>query len=176
MPESKDYPVVALVLRAALALTALSLFVYIPYRYVARPPEFGGILGTGYAILFPLSGVLAAAALLVAWRPGALRSLQPSRHGAPGGSGGLLRTGLGVFGGTWMAMGLMCLPSLTALTAVSPVEGLFSGIHMTAQHVFLGAAAIGAAASPTTALAILTGKRARDLQSPAEPRSAGEPA
>lgn len=175
MSDPNDRPVLAVVLRSALVLTALSLFVYIPYRYVARPPELGGLFGTGYALLFPLSGVLAAAALAAAWRPGVLEALERGPGAGRDGSHVLLRGGLGAYGVTWMAMGLMCLPSLTALAAVSPVEGLFSGVHMTAQHVFLGAAAVGAAASPATALSLLTGQAAAGEQR-AEARSVGEPA
>lgn len=175
MSGSRDRPVLAVVLRSVLALTALSLLVYIPFRYLTSPPEFGGFLGTGYALLFPLSGVLATAALVAAWRPGVLeapeRGPEPGRHRPHA----LLRGGLGAYGVSWMAMGLMCLPSLTALAAVSPLEGLYSGVHMTAQHVFLGAAAVGVAVSPSTVLSLLTGRAAAGERR-AEARSLGEPA
>lgn len=175
MSDSRNRSVLAVVLRSALALTALSLLVYIPFRYLSSPPEFGGFLGTGYALLFPLSGVLAAAALVAAWRPGVLEALERGREPGDDGRRALLRGGLGAYGVSWMAMGLMCLPSLTALAAVSPVEGMFSGVHMTAQHVFLGAAAVGAAVSPSTVLSLLTGRAAAGERR-AEARSVGEPA
>lgn len=136
------------VVRGVLALTALSLLLYVPYRYVVRPPEFGGVLDTGYALLFPLSALLAAATLAAAWRPGLLRRLD----GASG-----WRVGLGAYGGSWVLMGLMCLPSLTSLAAISPVAGLFSTVHMTAQHVLLGFGAVAVAVDPATTAGILEG-------------------
>lgn len=137
------------ILRVAFALTALSLFVYVPYRYAVRPPELGGFFGTGYALLFPLSAVLAAGALAAAWKPEILRSLGDTSPG--------WRAVLGLYGGTWVLMGLMCLPSLTSLAAVSPVKGLLSTIHMTAQHVLLGFGAVAVAVEPSTAAGILGG-------------------
>lgn len=153
------------VLRAAFALTALSLLFYVPYRYAVRPPEFGGVFGTGYALLFPLSAVLAVATLAAVWKPDLLRRLEGAGFGSP-------RAALGLYGGTWVLMGLMCLPSLTALAAVSPVKGLFSTIHMTAQHVLLGFGAVAVAVDPGTAAGLFEGltlsdARARGSETPA---------
>lgn len=144
------------VLRIAFALTAVSLLFYVPYRYAVRPPELGGVFGTGYALLFPLSAVLAVAALAAAVKPDLLRGLDDSGSG--------WRLGLGLYGGTWVLMGLMCLPSLTALAAVSPVQGLFSTIHMTAQHVLLGFGAVAAAVDPATAAGLFEGLGLEDAR------------
>lgn len=149
MPSSPARRVRGAVLRIAFALTALSLFVYVPYRYAVRPPEFGGFFGTGYALLFPLSTLLAAGALAAAWKPDLLRGLDDAGPG--------WRSVLGLYGGTWVLMGLMCLPSLTSLAAVSPVKGLFSTIHMTAQHVLLGFGAVAVAVDASTAAGVLKG-------------------
>lgn len=137
------------VLRIAFALTAVSLLFYVPYRYAVRPPEFGGFFGTGYALLFPLSAVLAVATLFATWKPDLLRGLEGRSAG--------WRYALGLYGGSWVLMGLMCLPTLSALAAVSPVEGLFSTIHMTAQHVLLGFGAVAVAVDPSTAAGTLEG-------------------
>lgn len=153
MGSTEPHPTRSTILRVALALTSISLLFYVPYRYVTRAPEFGGFLGTGYALLFPLSALLALAALWAAWRPRVLGEL--------GGSGGG-RWMLGGYGGAWVLMGLMCLPSLTSLAAHSPVQGLFSSVHMTAQHVFLGFSAVAAAVDPAVARAVLEGRSARD--------------
>lgn len=137
-------------IRIALALTAVSLWIYVPYRYAVRPPEVGGVVGTGYAVLFPLSVVLALGALLVAWRPWLL-----GRLGASGGGSDALRWGLGAYGVAWLAMGVLCVPSLSALAAVSPVKGMLSTVHMSAQHVFLGIVAASAAWRPDAVLRLL---------------------
>lgn len=153
------------VLRVLFALTALSLLFYVPYRYAVRPPEFGGVFGTGYALLFPLSAVLAVATLAAAWKPDLLRGLD-------GAGSGSRRAALGLYGGSWVLMGLMCLPTLTALAAVSPVEGLFATIHMTAQHVLLGFGAVAVAVDPSTAAGIFEGLTLSDARA----RGSGTPA
>lgn len=141
----------ALVLRLGLVLTAVSLWVYIPYRYATRPPELDGVLGIGYAVLFPLSALLAWWAFRAGLAPdrvGALAEGPPSRG---------LRGILGAYGAAWLVMGLMCVPSLAALSAVSPVQGLFATLHMTAQHVFLGLVAVTAAWRPDAVARLLGG-------------------
>lgn len=134
-------------LRLALGLTALSLWGYIPYRYAVRPPVFEGFLGSMYAILFPLSAGLALGALAVAWRPEILGRI-----------GGTSLKAIGAFGGVWLLMGFLCVPHLTALTAIEPLKGVISMIHMTAQHVFLGVVVMTAAWRPEDVLAILLGR------------------
>lgn len=142
-------------LRIATGLTAVSLLVYVPYRYAVRPPGFDGFLGSTYAALFPLSVPLALGALWAAWRPGALKRLSEGDGLEP-----VTRWGLGLYGGLWVAMGLMCVPSLSALAEVSPVKGLLSTIHMSAQHVFLGFGAVVAAWKPALVRSLLEGEDA----------------
>jgi len=133
-------------IRIALGATALSLWAYIPYRYATRPPEPEGVIGVAYAAIFPLAALLALAALIAAWKPAMVKALD-GRRGA--------RLALGGYATTWLAMGILCVPTLTAAAAASPVKGAISTLHMTAQHVFLGLAAIGAAWRPDVASAIL---------------------
>lgn len=149
MDARQSRSVLGVVLRVAAGLTALSLVAYVPYRYAVRPPGFDGFLGSAYALLFPLSLLLAAGALWAAWRPNTLSGLAngPARG----------RWALGVYGGLWVAMGLMCVPSLTAMAEAAPVKGLFSTIHMSAQHVFLGFGAVIAAWKPAFVRDLLTG-------------------
>ena len=135
------------ILRLALGLTALSLWAYIPYRYAVRPPAFEGVLGSLYAIVFPLSALLALGALAVAWRPRILERVGPSGLRAAG-----------VFGGIWLLVGFLCVPRLTALTATEPLKGAVSTVHMTAQHMFLGLVAMASAWRPADVLAILLGR------------------
>lgn len=168
MSDANSHPVRSAVLRVALALTAVSLVVYVPFRYVTRPPEFGGFLGTTYAVLFPLSLLLAGAAIWAAWRPGLLTELE-------GAGGSMGRWILGVYGGSWVLTGLMCLPSLTSLAAHSPVEGLFASVHMTAQHVFLGFAAVATAVDPAVARTVLDGRSATAASETEAPGAATEP-
>lgn len=145
MSRSKDdRSVVSGVARVLLGLIAFSLIFYVPYRYAVNPPGFGSFSGTVYAILFPLSILLASAALLVSFRPDLLARL---RGGGALGSGAFRWT-LGLYGAGWMAIGMMCVPSLTALTASEPLQGLFAMTHMTAQHVVLGFVAIATAWRP----------------------------
>lgn len=139
MSDESRASATSVLFRLALGLTALSLWVYIPYRYATRSPRFEGFLGAGYATLFPLAAILALAAILVALRPSLLDRLAGSRAG---------RWALGGYGGLWLAMGVMCIPSLTATTAAAPLKGALATIHMSAQHVFLGLVAIGAAWRP----------------------------
>ncbi|MBW3660676.1 MAG: hypothetical protein KY397_03480 [Gemmatimonadetes bacterium] len=136
----------AILFRIALGATALSLWAYIPYRYATRPPGFEGFLGAGYAVLFPLAGLLALGALVAAWRPALVERLTDR---------GASRTLLGAYSAVWLAMGLLCVPSLQATSAVAPLKGALATIHMTAQHVFLGLAAVGAAWRPEVAASIL---------------------
>lgn len=163
---------VAGAVRLALVVTALSLWVYIPYRYLARPPRAEGFLGTVYAVLFPLAALLAWWAMVVAWRPDRLAGLSRDAERAGRGDGpSVFRWLLGGYGGTWLAMGVVCVPSLAALAAVSPIQGLFSTVHMTAQHVFLGLVAMTAAWRPAALRALLEGVPLAEVGS--EPGSEG---
>lgn len=143
----------ALLIRLALAATAVSLWVYIPYRYAVRPPPLEGVFGVTYAVLFPLAGVLALVAALAAFRPEWVERLRGSWAGSQA-----CRRALGAYGAVWLVMGLMCLPALQALSADSHVQAGLATIHMTAQHVFLGLAAVAAAWRPDAVAAILRGR------------------
>lgn len=136
----------AILFRVALGLSALSLWAYIPYRYATRPPRLDGPLGTAYALLFPVAALLALAVLAGAWRPRLVDGLAGRR---------VSRAALGGYALTWLAMGLMCVPRLQAVAAGSPLKGAVSTIHMTAQHVFLGLTAAGAAWRPRVVASIL---------------------
>lgn len=138
-------------LRMAVSLTALSLWVYIPYRYAVRPPRPDGVLGTAYAILFPLAALLALGAILVAWRPDRLERLA-----------GWSRVAVGLYAGAWLLMGLLCIPSLSALAAKAPLRGALATAHMTAQHAFLGLTAVFAAWRPDAIGAVLEGRSVAD--------------
>lgn len=154
---------VAGLVRLALAITAVSLWVYIPYRYAVRPPDAEGLPGTAYALLFPLASLLAAGALAVAVRPRLLSRWDEANPGVVAS-----RWVVGTYAASWLVMGLACVPSLSALAATSPIQGLFATLHMTAQHVFLGLAALTAAFAPATLRSILAGAST----SPTEARTA----
>lgn len=134
-------------MRLALAVTALSMWVYIPYRYAVRPPRFDSLLGSTYALLFPLAALLALWVLYVA--------LRPERLTGPTTGSMWFRGMLGAYGALWVTMGLLCGPTLSALATISPVKGLLSAFHMTAQHVFLGLGAVAAAWRPHVARRVL---------------------
>lgn len=70
--------------------------------------------------------------------------------------GGVGRAGR-AYAASWLVMGLACVPSLSALAAKSPMQGLFATLHMTAQHVFLGLVALTATRAPATLHSFLAG-------------------
>lgn len=152
MSEEDRASTKSILFRLALGLTGLSLWGYIPYRYATRPPAFEGFLGSAYATLFPLAAVLGLAAILAALRPSLFDRLEASAAG---------RGALGAYGGLWLAMGVMCIPSLSATTAAAPIKGAIATIHMSAQHVFLGLVALGAAWRPDVVASIALDRPAR---------------
>lgn len=118
-----------ILLRAVLFFSGLSLIGYVGYRYlVAGAPE----AGTVYGVIFPASLLLAAVAILLAFRPALFR-------GADGATGFGLRGGLGLFGAVWMGTGLMCVQSLAAGVAASPLFGSLDFLHMVSHHVVIPA-------------------------------------
>lgn len=151
MSEALEELVAALV-RLALAITAISLWAYIPYRYAVRPPAGEGFLGTAYALLFPLASLLAAGALAIAVRPRLLSRWNEANRGVIA-----TRWVVGAYAASWLVMGLACVPSLSALAAKAPMQGLFATLHMTAQHVFLGLVALTATRAPATLHSFLAG-------------------
>jgi len=76
-----------LALRVALFAVAASLALYIPYKYVTHLHAIEGL----YAFLFPLSGVLALAGIVLAVKP---------QTGC--GCSEPMRAGVGVVAGLWM--------------------------------------------------------------------------
>lgn len=118
--SSAGYP--AAVFRVALFAAGFSMAAYVLYQYLGRPHATEGF----YAVLFPLSSLLALAGMAFAIRP----------RSACGCSLGL-RTGLGALSVVWIATGMMCLPMLIAWIGEAPARGAFGLFHMGAQHVFL---------------------------------------
>lgn len=132
-------PIVAWwVFRIALFAAAASLAAYILYKYATQLHALEGF----YAFLFPLSGVLALAGIIVAIRP---------RSACDCGVG--IRAGVGALALLWMGTGLLCVPSLMEYIARSPLGGLFAFFHMTVQHVFLSLSLLAFAFFPKEVLA-----------------------
>lgn len=141
-------------LRLALVAAAGSLLAYMPYRYGVRPPVFEGVFGTTYAALFPVVGLVALGAVLMAWRPRLLGALERPRWV-------MLRWVLGLCSGVWMSLGLVHLPWLLALVPASPLSaGLSIGL-MAIHHVFLGLAALAVALFPARCAGVLRPESAR---------------
>lgn len=133
--------VLPLTFRVLLFGAAASLAVYIPFKYATQLHAVTGL----YAFLFPLSGLLAAAGIVLSLRPRAACALNLS-----------MRFGLGSVAVLWSATGALCLPSLAASVARAPAAGLLATFHMTAQHLFLSLTVLAFAIAPqalATALA-----------------------
>ena len=82
--------------RGLLAVSGLSLMLYVGYRYlVGGPPDVGAI----YAVALPASTLLGGTVLVLAVKPFALAE---SRGAAS------LRLGLVALGSVWMASGMVC--------------------------------------------------------------------
>ncbi len=123
----------SLSLRAVLFASAATLALYIPYKYATQLHAITGL----YAFLFPLSGLLAAAGLILSVKP------------AKGCDCSLMtRSGLGVLSGLWLATGLMCVGSLNQTLMADPVHGSIATIHMLLQHVLLSLTLIAFAVAP----------------------------
>lgn len=111
-----------MVYRIGMFLAAASLAVYIPYKYATQLHAISGL----YALLFPLSGILAILGMVYAVRPGlALRTPV------------VLRAIVGGLAVGWIATGALCIPSLTEQVVQSPGAGLFAVFHMSTQHIVL---------------------------------------
>jgi hypothetical protein len=122
MSRQLDLPAAALIFRAALLLSALGLAAYIPFKYATQLHAFSGI----YAFLFPLSGLLALAGIVVAVKPETACSC-----GMP------MRSGIGALSLLWMVTGVLCVKSLAVGVMNDPAQGSIAMIHMLSQHVFL---------------------------------------
>ncbi len=121
------------VLRAILFLSAATLALYIPFKYATQLHAVTGL----YAILFPLSGLLAAGGMVLAVKPEAACDCAT-----------MTRVGGGGLAVLWMATGLMCTASLTEMVSETPLGGTVAMVHMLAQHVVLSMAILGFAIFP----------------------------
>lgn len=111
-----------IVYRLVMFAAAASLALYIPYKYATQLHAVSGL----YAFLFPLSGVLAVAGIVLAVRP-ELAFRTPL----------VLRAVVGAVAVGWLATGLLCAKSLTLGILENPGPGLFAAFHMVVQHVVL---------------------------------------
>jgi len=121
------------VLRAILFLSAATLALYIPFKYATQLHAVTGL----YAILFPLSGLLAMSGMVLAVKPEAACDCSA-----------MTRIGGGGLAVSWMATGLMCTASLTEMVSEVPLGGTVAMVHMLAQHVVLSMAILGFAIAP----------------------------
>jgi len=97
-----------------------------------------------YAFLFPLSGFLALAGMILAVRPKAC-----------GCSVGI-RSGIAGLSLLWMGTGMLCVGMLTKTILLSPSWGvIFAAFHLTSQHVFLSLSLLVFALAPTWMLSKL---------------------
>lgn len=116
-----------IIFRAALFLAGLAQVGYVIYRYTLfNPPD----LATLYGKIFPLSLLLAGAAMMLALRPYLFEDVQ-------GHAGSAARGALTSLGLLWMATGVMCAGMLAAGIAAAPLGGTFDMLHMVTDHVFL---------------------------------------
>lgn len=120
--SQNNLPVSGSIFRGALLAAAVTLAVYIPYKYATQLHAIEGL----YAFLFPLSGVLALAGIVVAVKPRSSCSC-----GMP------FRAGVGAVSALWLATGLMCVGTLADGVAANAVQGSIAVFHMVLQHVFL---------------------------------------
>ena len=110
------------IFKVALLASAVSLLGYIPYKYWTQLHAIKGL----YALLFPLSSVVAAAAIALALFPQRMLRLRL-----------FVRAGIGSIATVWLITGLLCVPTLAAQTLIAPASGLLATLHMLAHHVFL---------------------------------------
>lgn len=140
MSRQLDQPAYALVFRLALFLSAISLAAYIPYKYATQLHAITGI----YAFLFPLSGVLALAGIVVAVKPETACDC-----GVP------MRAGVGAVALLWMATGVLCVKSLAVGVMNDPLQGSIATVHMLAQHVLLSLSLLAFAFFPERMVRLL---------------------
>ena len=127
-----------LTFRIVMLAAAVSLGIYIPYKYATQLHAIDGL----YAVLFPLSSVLTIAGIALGVRPGlAFRLPRPGR------------AAVGAVAAGWLATGVLCVPSLTETTLQTPVAGLFASFHMLVQHVVLSLGVAALVLAPRTTYA-----------------------
>lgn len=123
----------AIVLRVVLFLSAATLALYIPFKYLTQLHATTGI----YAFLFPLSGLLAIAGITLSVKPQTACDCSTMTRG-----------GAGVLAVGWMATGLMCVSSLSEMVLEVPLGGTIAMVHMLTQHVVLSMAILAFAIWP----------------------------
>lgn len=111
-----------MVFRWTMFLTAASLAVYIPYKYLTALHAIEG----AYALLFPFSAVLALGGILLAAKPERAFRLPLA-----------VRAPVTLIAAGWIYTGALCVPSLAQSILTHPFGGLFATFHMLAQHVVL---------------------------------------
>lgn len=120
-------------LRLAVFAAAVSLFAYVPYRYLTHPPALRGL----YGFLFPLSPLLAIAGFGIAIDARTLLKLPL-----------LVRAVIVTLAVLWLAAGIVCVPLLLEEISMAPGRGLAASFQMLAQHIFLSSAVAGALLVP----------------------------
>lgn len=119
--------------RVALFAAAASLAAYIPFKYATQLHAISGL----YALLFPLSAILALAGMVVAWKPKAACDCSMP-----------VRAGVGAVSVLWLVTGLLCVKTLADGIDDHPVRGTFAMFHMVTQHVFLSLGVLAFALMP----------------------------
>lgn len=101
---------------------ALTLALYLPYRYAVRPPALPSL----YAFLLPLTAILAVMGMALALKP-------TLSFRIPIGA----RAGIAAVAVLWFAAGIVCIPALGARIVSAPAIGLLATFQMVMQHLFL---------------------------------------
>ena len=108
--------------RIALFAAAISLALYIPFKYATRLHAVAGF----YAFIFPLSALLAAAGIVLALKPDKACDCCPT-----------VRSGIAALSLLWLTTGMLCVSALADAVASQPLRGSLATFQMFAQHVFL---------------------------------------
>lgn len=141
MESTKAWPpLAAWIFRVALFAAAASLAFYIPFKYATQLHAISGL----YAFLFPLSGVLAAAGMILALKPRTACDCNVP-----------MRAGVGALSVLWLATGLLCVKTLTDGIVDNPTRGTFAMFHMLVQHVFLSLSLLAFAFMPARMARVL---------------------
>lgn len=133
IPQAGKQSLMVLLFRIGLFAAGASLAFYIPFKYATQLHTVTGL----YAVLFPLSGLLALAGMVLAVRPQTGCDCSTIVRAAGGGLALL-----------WLATGLLCIPSLSETILKTPAGGLIATAHMLLQHVFLALGILAFAVAP----------------------------
>ena len=131
--ERKLSSIGPMIFRIALFASAVTLAIYIPYKYATQYHAMSGL----YAFLFPLSIVLVLAGIVLAVKP------QTSCN-----CGMVTRSGVASIAVVWIATGLLCAPLLLRMMEQSVWGGTIATIHMSVQHIFLSSVILAFAFAP----------------------------